>query len=272
MTNARFVVLALPVVLHASTLAPAGCSRGCSRTSSAQSRLLDDDATTTSVTIETVEVPGDEPVLVVIGNASVHRPIVYLHGMCADPAHDLAAWGGVSEKEGTILALAGDVPCTNARASAPTKKWSDDVHAIDLRIARAVEAVNDAKSQNLERSEILVVGSSMGAARAERLARSHPRRYTGLVLVGSPRTPSPANLRGVHAVANLAGEREAQSNMRSGTKLLAQAGTATRFWELPDAQHGEYGPDGERVMSEAIDFVSSRMKSDGPRLRNPRHE
>jgi hypothetical protein len=78
------------------------------------------------------------------------------------------------------------------------------------------------------------------------------------VLVGSPQLPSPENLRGAKAVANLAGEKEAQTNMREGARVLAGAGMSSRFFELPGAVHGHYGPEGERVMREAIAFVAAR--------------
>jgi pimeloyl-ACP methyl ester carboxylesterase len=204
---------------------------------------------------ESVDVPGDARVLVVMGSASVHRPIVHLHGMCGDPRSDLDAWGGVSREHGTILALVGDVPCSDKRGRT---KWTDDASTIDARITAAIDAVNRTKGTQLDGSEILVVGESMGAARAEMLARESPGRYTRLVLVGSPQTPSPANLRGARAVASLAGEREPQQRMKSGAKLLEEAGTPARFWELTGASHGEYGPEGERIMSEAIEFVAVR--------------
>ena len=42
---------------------------------------------------------------------------------------------------------------------------------------------------------LVLIGESMGAARAEALAARFPERYTRLVLVGSPETPSPDDLR-----------------------------------------------------------------------------
>ena len=58
-------------------------------------------------------------------------------------------------------------------------------------------------------SEIVLIGESMGAARAESLAARAPLRYGRLVLVGSPQIPSPKNLPKVRAVAALAAEHYA---------------------------------------------------------------
>ena len=70
-------------------------------------------------------------------------------------------------------------------------------------------------------------------------------------------TPSPSKLTSVKAVANLAGEKETQEKMRAGTRSLETAGTPTRFWELPGATHGQYGPEGERILRDAVAFVTA---------------
>ncbi|MBX3185435.1 MAG: hypothetical protein KF819_00405 [Labilithrix sp.] len=227
----------------------------CARTNDAHAPREGPPPVAARGAIETVDVPGDERVLVVEGSARVQRPIVHLHGMCADPRSDLDAWGAAAREHGTVIALVGDVPCPDKPG---TTKWTDDVEAIDARVVAAVGAVGVARARSLDDAEILVVGSSMGAARAEALAKKNPSRYRRLVLVGSPRTPSPANLEGASAVATLAGEREPQQMMRSGARLLSEAGTPARFWELPGASHGEYGAEGARIMSDAIAFVATR--------------
>jgi pimeloyl-ACP methyl ester carboxylesterase len=255
----RIGSLALITVTTLVALVTPGCTRatearatadGAAPPASAQRAQAQE-----SVAISTVPVAGDDPVLVVAGNPSVHRPIVHLHGMCERPRANLEAWGAVARDHGTIIALVGDVPCPE---KAGATKWSDDAEKIDERIDAAIDAVNMAKGNRLDTSEIVLVGESMGAARAELLAREIPDRYTRLVLIGSPQTASPANLRSARAVANLAGEKEPQQRAKEATRALASAGLAARFWELPGATHGQYGPDGERIMSEAIAFVATR--------------
>ena len=122
------------------------------------------------------------------------------------------------------------------------------VDSSDLRVSRI----------RFEPGDMIVIGESMGAARAELLATKFPEKYSRLVLVGSPQTPSARTLKGAKAIATLAGENEQQTQMKAGTRALEGSGTPTRFWELPDATHGNYGPDGERIMNEAITFVASR--------------
>ena len=43
--------------------------------------------------------------------------------------------------------------------------------------------------------------------------------------------------------------------MREGARSLEGAGLDARFFVLPNATHGTYGPEGVRVMDEAITFA-----------------
>ncbi len=229
----------------------------CKRTPEAKAE--DERSGTTTTTnapvIASVDVPNDQPILLVEGAPNDKRAILYLHGMCADPREDLDAWGAVAKKHGTILALAGDVVCPDKPGR---KKWSDEMSELDGRITAAIEAASARRAEKLEGSELIVIGESMGAARAESLATKFPDRYTRLVLVGSPQKPNAENLKSAKAVANVAGEKEAQANMREGARALENAGLASRFFLLPDATHGNYGPNGVRVMNEAIAFVAAK--------------
>lgn len=239
-------------------LASLGLATGCTRERKAQA-LHEGRASTTSAPLaftgeaETVDVPGDEPALVIRGKPEVHRPIVHLHGMCEDPRGNLEAWGAIAKEHGTVLALVGDVPCPGQPG---LTKWSDDAKKNDARIVAAIVAVNAARGASLGTDEVLLIGESMGAARAESLAKENPGRYGRLVLIGSPQVVSPANVRGTRAVANVVGAREPQQNAKQATRVLSRAGVPTALFELTGASHGEYGPEGERIVSEAIRFVS----------------
>jgi pimeloyl-ACP methyl ester carboxylesterase len=205
-----------------------------------------------SRTIETVDVMNDRPVLVVPGETA--RPIIYLHGMCADAEPDLESWASSVSAYGTIIALSGDAPCANRPGQ---RTWSKDASLLDRRIAEAIGAVARAKNTKLDASEILLIGESMGASRAIGLASRFPAKYARLVLVGGPETPAQTQLGGAKAIALLAGEREPQDKMQNGALGLARAGLNARFWELTDATHGTYGSDGARTMGEAVAFVSA---------------
>ncbi|MDF2693656.1 MAG: uncharacterized protein K0S65_2039 [Labilithrix sp.] len=200
--------------------------------------------------IETVHVPDDRDVLVVVGETK--RPIVHLHGMCTEARSDLDAWASSVARYGTILALSGDAVCPNGGG----RTWAQDPAALDARISAAIEAVAAARKLELDPAQLVLIGESMGASRATSLASRFSDRYTRLVLVGGPDTPSARELRGAKAVALLAGEKEPQEKMRQGAAGLESAGVTARFWELADATHGTYGTDGARSMGEAVAFVT----------------
>jgi pimeloyl-ACP methyl ester carboxylesterase len=201
--------------------------------------------------IELVDVPEDQPALVIRGEGA--RPIVYLHGMCSEPRSDLEAWGSSVSAYGTVIGLVGDTRCASATGNAT---WTNDPAAIDARIGAAIDALR-ARGVALDPSEMIVIGESLGASRAEALASRFPARYTRVILVGAPQTPSPKSLGRAKAIALLAGEREPQEKMLQGTAGLEAHGLAARFWELPGATHGTYGPEGARAMAEAVAFVAA---------------
>ena len=244
-----FVILALALPLLSS----------CKRTPEAKAEADPSSSTKTTnastAAIGSVGVPNDASILVVEGRPEDRRAIIYLHGMCADPREDLDAWGIVAKEHGTIIALEGDVACPDKPGR---KKWSEEMTALDARITAAVDAASARRADKLDGRELILIGESMGAARAESLATKFPDRYTRLVLVGSPQKPNADRLKNAKAIANLAGEKEAQANMREGARSAANAGLASRFFVLPDATHGNYGPEGVRVMNEAIAFVAAK--------------
>lgn len=204
--------------------------------------------------IETLDVPGDKPVLLIVG-ANERRPIVHLHGMCTDARSDFEAFGTGASEHGTLVALGGDMVCGEGRGGAT---WTMNAAAIDARIDRALAAVREQRNLDLDASQLVLVGESMGASRATALAKKFPEKYQRLVLVGGPELPTEAELGKTKGVAFVAGEMEPQEKMKKGAERLSSAGIDARFWELPDATHGAYGSDGNRLMSEAIAYVISR--------------
>jgi len=205
------------------------------------------------LTIESIDVPNDRAALFVDGKRDDKRVLVHLHGMCAGARDDLAAWGAVAKERGTIVALMGDVACPEPPG---TTRWSEDASGIDRRITAAIEAASARRKQKLDVSNVVLIGESMGAARAELLATKFPERYARLVLIGSPQKPSAQGLKAVQAVANVVAQNEPQLSIKQGTRALDSAGLRTRLFVLPGSSHGDYGADGVRVMNEAIGFVA----------------
>lgn len=194
-------------------------------------------------------VEGDKPVLVIHAPADNRRAIVYLHGMCGN-VRAVETWKTAAAHHGTLIGLLGDRACGNGRF-----KWSKTVEPIQVRIDRALEAVAKARGGLLDTKEVVLFGYSQGADRASVLARRYPEKYRRVVLGGPSREPKLANLGETEAVAVFGGEFETTWHMRSGTEVLSAAGKPARFFLLPSARHGEYGPEGNRVIDEVLSWV-----------------
>lgn len=208
--------------------------------------------------VQTVDVENDRAALVVVGEgARRERPIIHLHGMCTEARSDLEAWSATVREYGTIVALEGDLPCgTGTTAGLTGRTWSQDAGALDRRIAAAIAAVRAVRVAELDATEIIVVGESMGATRATALAARAHDKYTRLVLIGAPERLAPERLATTKAIAVLAGENEPHDVPQQNFEALEAAGLKTRFWTLTGADHGEYGPSGAATMGEALAFVT----------------
>jgi predicted esterase len=199
-----------------------------------------------------VTIEGDAPVHVVHAPSATRGAIVYLHGRCTEVATDLARIAGVASTQGTIIAPQGDEACPGGHGF----RWTTDIQAIEPRIERALQAVAAARGGALDTDAITLIGYSEGAARTESLAHAFPARYPRVALIGAPNAPSAANLGAARSVALIAGQKDRQDLMKTGLLALEHAGKPARFFELPGAEHGEFGPDGVRVMDEALAFLA----------------
>ena len=200
---------------------------------------------------EAVAVPGDSPAFVRPGKEGSREVLLYLHGRCGNPFAGARSFPEAAAARGTMVIVLGDDRCPNSSR----RRWSGDMKHNQARIDAALAAVAASLGRDLDRQSLTAIGYSEGALKAEQLARLFPERYPRVLLIGSPRPPSPHNLGKTRAIATLVGERDAQQDMRAGTKALEKAGRNVRFWLLPGARHGQYGPEGERVMGEALDWV-----------------
>lgn len=226
--------------------AKTGELRASQNSSNAPAPLGCEESSARPGALEPVSTPAETPVLAVRGKRGSHDRMVFLHGMCGRPEFADAVKGSAFAF-GTLLVPQGDVACPNR----PGSTWSYDLEALDRRVLSGLSTLGIQ-----ERDDVVLIGYSMGATRAEELARKVPARYTRLILIGGPEVPSPAGLSHLSAVVFMAGERDRQDLMRRGAARMQAAGIRATFMELPGAAHGEMGPHGERVLSEALTWVS----------------
>ncbi len=196
-----------------------------------------------------VPVPGDRAAFAIHAPAETTRAIVYLHGMCGN-VRAVESWKDVLATSGTLVAILGDKACGGGRF-----RWGRNLDQVEARVEQALRAVQRARGGLLDIEHPVLFGYSQGADRAEALAARFPKHYRRVVLGGAPRMPRLSHLGDTTAVALFAGELEVSGNMRVGAEVLAAAGKPARFFLLPKAKHGEFGPEGARVMAELFSWL-----------------
>lgn len=200
----------------------------------------------------TVPVEGDVPAFALPAEGDSRQVIVYLPGRCGDPFAGLRSFPEAARRFGTMLVVNGDLPCPHRPGR---RSWSTSAAKIQARIDAALQAASARLERPLDSSALTLLGYSEGALRAELVSGAFPQRYPRVLLGGEPRAPSPTNFRPSQSVATLAGQLDTQAPMRDGAAAISKAGIPARFWLLPGARHGQYGPEGNRVLGEAFAWL-----------------
>ena len=202
-----------------------------------------------------LRVPADKTVQVLHGAPGDpgRRVLVYLHGRCGD-VHAFRSWASAAMAHGTLVALLGDVRCKGSTRF----RWGDDVRQIHRRILAAIGAVGAARGEPLHTASLTVIGYSEGALKAEALVRRYPSIYRRALLIAGPRAPAIDSLEARGAAVIMAGARDRRDHLREAARVMERSGQLVTYMELPDARHGDYGPEGARVMGEALRWVSDK--------------
>jgi predicted esterase len=196
------------------------------------------------------------PVFVLRGGPRGPEKLVFLHGMCGHGLGYAQSFQQSAAKRGRLVAPQGDVPCENG----PWARWSRDVAALDARITAAFRALGHSDPIK----DVIAMGYSQGATRAESLAREFPERYTRLVLIGGPYAANPRGLETLRAVVAMAGERDRRDLMQAGARSLRTAKVPATFLLIPEATHGSMGPHPERTMDEVFTWLEQNQRPRPP--------
>ncbi len=205
-----------------------------------------------SIRMEALDPNEQPPTFVMRGGPRGPARLVFLHGLCGHALGYAQAFQWSASKKGTLIAPQGDRTC----GAGPWAAWSSDLDALDARIVAAFRALGHRDPID----DIVIMGYSQGAMRAEALARRWPERYTRLVLIGAPAIVSPRGLDSVRAAVMMAGERDRQDKMKAGMRVMLEAGIPSTYIMIPEATHGAMGPVPERTMGEALDWIWAHQK------------
>jgi len=203
------------------------------------------------VRIETLE-GVTPPVFVMRGGPVGPEKLVFLHGMCGHGLGYAQSFQRSAAKRGTLIAPQGDVPCGDG----PWAKWSKDIAALDRRIHDTFRALGHSEPLR----DVIVLGYSQGATRAESLARQFPEVYTRLVLMGGPYAANPRGLETLRGAVAMAGERDRRDLMQASARSLSAAGVPATFMLIPEATHGSMGPRPEQTMDEMLTWLSENER------------
>jgi pimeloyl-ACP methyl ester carboxylesterase len=206
------------------------------------------------VVVETVDVPGDVPAFVLRGTSGPKgATMIFLHGRCTHGLGYVQAFQFTAARKGSVIAPQGDQAC----GATPFRRWSPDLVKLNARIEDALRAAFEIHPEAW--NDMVVMGYSEGASRAEALAARWPERYSRVILIGAPAAPSAARLKGVRGVVLMAGDRDRQDPMKAGMRSLQALGIPATFISIAGAAHGQMG-DGERVMGDALDWLWANAK------------
>ena len=200
-----------------------------------------------------VPVPGDLPAVVVRGAREHRKTMLFIPGMCVHPGGYVMSFQHAAAARGELVAVQGDVSCGGDGAM---RRWSYDLEAMNHRIDAAFAAAGLGEVR-----DVIVIGYSQGAERAEKLVARWPAKYSRAVLIASPVAPSPQLLGGAQAVALMAGTYDgSQATMRAAVRPLERAGVAAAYFSIPNARHGQMGDTPEETMRRALDFVETAAR------------
>jgi pimeloyl-ACP methyl ester carboxylesterase len=199
------------------------------------------------ISVDEIAVPGDLPAFVLNG-ARGNARMVFLHGMCGHGQGYVQAFQGAAAEHGTTIAMMGDTACG---ANPAFRTWTLDIARIDARIEAAFAAAGQPLAEG---DEVVLIGMSQGAMRAESLLGRFPARYRRAVFMGAPRWPDPARVGKLERAVLMAGEFEGTWAPKQAALALERRKVAALFVPIPKSNHAELR-DGEATMRTALDFV-----------------
>jgi pimeloyl-ACP methyl ester carboxylesterase len=193
----------------------------------------------------------EPPVFVLRGGQRGPDKLVFLHGMCGDGMGYAQSFQQSAAKRGTLVSPQADVPCDGSGA-----RWSKDVAALDARIADAFRKLGHPDPI----VDLIVIGYSQGATRAESLARAFPERYTRLVLMGGPYAAKAQGLETLRAAVAMAGDQDRLDLMKASARTLSAVGVPATFMLIPEAPHGSMGSQPEQTMDEMLTWLLEHQR------------
>lgn len=167
-------------------------------------------------------------------NGAVRAPVVvFLHGMCATPAWECPVFRGAA-REAWLLCPAGPAACAGGG-----RMWVGSDGALERGLGQALDALR-ANGSDVDAPRAAIIGYSLGAPAALRLASATRGRFRRLMIVNASVTPSAKQLEraGIERIALVAGARDrTAAALKTAASRLERAGVDARFFDLGPVGH-----------------------------------
>jgi pimeloyl-ACP methyl ester carboxylesterase len=182
------------------------------------------------------------------------RPvIVMLHGMCALPEYECPVFRAGATAESWLLCAPGPAACAGGGGA----MWVGSTRALVQAVESPLLALGDRHAKSVDSTRKALVGYSLGATAALRIALAQPGQWNGLMIVNAGVEPSAATLRkaGVKRIALVAGDRDRSAHkLKRAALRLKRAGIDARFFSMGAVGH-YFDATSESRMVEALTWL-----------------
>jgi len=159
---------------------------------------------------------------------------IVLHGMCGDAARTCGHFAGAVTESAHLICPRASARCAAGGASFPEQGVEELVESAVMRAKSVLGEVDESHGRTL-------IGYSLGAFRALRIAQGAGGRYPRVMLIGAKITTDQLKLEqnGVERLLLGAGNWDMMhDHMQREATRVRRAGFATRFLDLGPMGHG----------------------------------
>lgn len=180
------------------------------------------------------------------------RPVtVFLHGMCALPEWECPVFEGAASST-WLLCPPGPASCEGSGAM-----WVGKTATLSRRIDKSLDLLVGSAGDRVDTARRTLVGYSLGAPAALRVALASPGRWQRMMLVNAGTEPSARDLAkaGIVRIALVAGEHDQTAGKAKRTaRKLAAAGIEARYFSMGKVGHYFDASSRERLQ-ESLDWT-----------------
>jgi predicted esterase len=186
------------------------------------------------------------------------RPLtVFLHGMCALPEWECPVFQGATGSS-WLLCPPGPAACEGGGAM-----WVGTNSALARRVDKSIDLLAEREADGVDLGRRVLVGYSLGAPAALRIALEQPGRWQRLMIVNAGTEPSAAQLKkaGITRIALVAGEADGTAaKLKRTAKRLASAGVEARYFSMGKVGHYFDRTSAERL-TQALTWIGAEWPS-----------